>query len=119
MLVIEVTPNDVATQSRSIPAQGGRPERVVYDQTVLFRLGGRSVIESKVSHDSSSDLLQAGLYTLDGSSYQLGNYGNPELKKGYQQKIVKLSEAIAPYIKHLNSSGKSEIKPVTNSLEKV
>ena len=110
MLIIEVTPQDVSVDVRTIPAQGERPARTVYDQTVLFRLGGRSIIESRISHGDSTEMLQAGLYTLDGSSYQLGNFGNVELKKGYQQKIIPLSEAIAPYL--------DQLKPVAGRLEK-
>ncbi|MEZ8904841.1 single-stranded DNA-binding protein [Vibrio sp. 10N.247.310.34] len=98
MLVIEITPEDVRTITRTIPARGENPARVLHEQPALFRLGGRSIIESRISHDSPEDKLPAGLYTLDGSSYQLNNYGSVELKKGYQQTIVTLSQAIAPYM---------------------
>ena len=104
MLIIEVTPQDVSIDVRTIPASGDRQARTVYEQTALFRLGGRSMVEAKISHSDSTEMLQAGLYTLDGSSYQLGNYGTPELKKGYQQKIIPLSEAIAPYLDQLKSA---------------
>ena len=101
MLVIEVAPEDVKTETRVIPARGESPSRTVYDQVVLFRMGGRSVIESRISHDDPSQKLEAGLYTLDGSSYQLGNFGNVELKRGYQQTIVPLVQAIEPFLKML------------------
>lgn len=98
MLVIEVAPEDVKVTTRIIPARGDNPARTVYDQTVLFRMGGRSIIESRLSHDSEADKLAAGLYTLDGSSYQINNFGVAELKKGYQQTIVPLSQAIQPFM---------------------
>tara|TARA_Y100001956_G_C4033547_1_gene147385 strand:+ start:245 stop:565 length:321 start_codon:yes stop_codon:yes gene_type:complete len=101
MLVIQIAPEDVKATARVIPARGENPSRTVYDQTALFRLGGRSVIESRLSHDSESQKLPAGLYTLDGSSYQINNYGGVELKKGYQQTIVTLSSAIQPYLTEL------------------
>lgn len=101
MLVIEVAPEDVKLETVIKPARGDFPSRTVYEQVVLFRMGGRSVIEAKLSHDSENEKLFAGLYTLDASSYQLNNYGGPELKKGYLQKIVPLHVAIAPYLKEL------------------
>lgn len=103
MIVIEVTPQDVKTTARIIAARGENPARTVYDQPCLFRLGGRSIVESRLSHDSDNEKLQAGLYTLDGSSYQLNNFGGVELKRGYQQTIVPLSEAVQPYINMLKA----------------
>jgi len=101
MLVIEIAPEDVKTETRIIPASGDRQARTVYDQTVLFRLGGRSVIESRLSHDSADAKLSAGLYTLDGSSYQINNFGGVELKNGYQQTIIPLAAAIQPFMAQL------------------
>ncbi|NOH73426.1 hypothetical protein F0225_19130 [Vibrio pectenicida] len=101
MLVIEVAPEDVKTETRIIPASGERPPRTVHDQTVLFRLGGRSIIESRLSHDSPDLKLAAGIYTLDGSSYQINNYGGVELKKGYLQTIIPLAKAIQPFMAQL------------------
>tara|TARA_Y100000588_G_C13965498_1_gene800614 strand:+ start:383 stop:703 length:321 start_codon:yes stop_codon:yes gene_type:complete len=98
MLVIEVAPEDVKVETRVIPARGENPSRTVYDQTVLYRMGGRSVIEARLSHDSENGKLAAGLYTLDGSSYQINNFGGVELKKGYQQTIIPLSEAVKPFM---------------------
>lgn len=101
MLVIEVTPEDVKTEPRIIPSKDNAPSRTLYDQTVLFRMGGRSIVEAVISHNDAQDCLEAGLYTLDGSSYQLDRYARPELKKGYQQKIIPLADAIAPYLHEL------------------
>lgn len=100
---IEVTPKDVRCEQRVISASGDRSARTVYDQTVLLKMGGRSMIETKISHSDSTEMLQAGFYTLDCSSYQLGDYGAVELKIGYQQKVVRLADAIAPYLEQLNA----------------
>ncbi len=83
---IEVTPKDLKCEQRVISASGDRSARTVYDQTVLLKMGGRSMIETKISHSDSTDTLQAGFYqsalylpgtfefvALDDDAYQCQN----------------------------------------------
>ena len=108
MLIIEITKEDVMTETRIIPARGeGQQPRTVYDQPCLFHMGGRSQLESKLSHDHPDLKLEEGLYVLNGSSYKLNDYGAPELKRSYQQSLMPLSDALKPYQSRLTTLLKS------------
>ena len=104
MLIIEITNQDVRTETRIIRARGeGQQPRTVYEQPCLFHMGGRSQLDSKLSHESPDLRLDEGLYVLNGSSYKLNDYGAPELKRSYQQSLMPLSDALQPYKSRLAS----------------
>ena len=104
MLIIEITKDDVKTETRIIPPRNpDQQARTVYDQPCLFHLGGRSILESQLSHEHPDLKLTEGLYVLDGSSYKLNDYGAPELKRSYQQSMMPLLDALYPYKHQLTS----------------
>lgn len=104
MLIIEITEQDVKTETRIIPARGeGQQPRTVYDQPCLYHLGGRSRMDANLPHERPELRLDAGLYVLDGSSYKLNDYGAPELRRSYQQSLMPISEALLPYKAQLSA----------------
>ena len=55
--------------------------RVIYEQTAYAYLGGKFPVEMKVSLEKDETAYQAGVYTVDNSSYIVNNFGKLELKK--------------------------------------
>lgn len=55
--------------------------RFIYEQTAYAYLGGKFPVEMKVSLEKDETAYQAGVYTVDNSSYIVNNFGKLELKK--------------------------------------
>ena len=81
MLKIEVFPENVNIQSRTIPGKDGKPGRTIYEQIAYAYLGGKFPVEMKLSLDEGQPVYVAGDYTVHSSSFVVNNYGGLELKR--------------------------------------
>lgn len=81
MLKIEVFPENVNIQSRTIPGKEGKPGRAIYEQIAYAYLGGKFPVEMKLSLEENQPAYIAGEYTVHSSSFTVNNYGGLELKR--------------------------------------
>lgn len=81
MLKIEIFPENVNIQTRSIPAKENKPGRTIYEQTAYAYLGGKFPVEMKLSLDENQPAYAEGEYTVHSSSYLVNNFGGLELKR--------------------------------------
>jgi len=81
MLKVEIFPEHEQIETRTIPGKEDKPSRVIYEQTAYAYLGGKFPVEMKVSLEKDETAYQAGVYTVDNSSYIVNNFGKLELKK--------------------------------------
>lgn len=81
MLKIEVFPENVNIQSRTIPGKDGKPGRTIYEQIAYAYLGGKFPVEMKLSLEENQPAYVAGEYTLHSSSFTVNNFGGLELKR--------------------------------------
>lgn len=81
MLKIEVFPENVRVETRTIPSKDDRPGRTIYEQIAYAHLGGKFPIEMKLTLEKDQQPYAAGTYTPHSSSYVVNNFGGLELKR--------------------------------------
>ncbi|HCG9143349.1 single-stranded DNA-binding protein [Vibrio parahaemolyticus] len=81
MLKIEIFPENVQIETRTIPAKEGKPTRNIYEQVAYAHLGGKFPVEMKLQLEEGQPAYVAGLYTIHPSSFVINQFGSLELKR--------------------------------------
>ncbi|BCG15193.1 TPA: single-stranded DNA-binding protein [Vibrio parahaemolyticus] len=81
MLKIEIFPENVQIETRTIPAKEGKPPRNIYEQVAYAHLGGKFPVEMKLQLEEGQPAYVAGLYTVHPSSFVINQFGSLELKR--------------------------------------
>ncbi len=81
MLKIEIFPENVRVETRSIPSKDDKPGRTIYEQIAYAHLGGKFPVEMKLTLEKDQQAYAAGIYTPHSSSYAINNFGGLELKR--------------------------------------
>lgn len=81
MLKIEIFPENVQIETRTIPAKEGKPQRNIYEQVAYAHLGGKFPVEMKLQLEEGQPAYVAGLYTIHPSSFVINQFGSLELKR--------------------------------------
>ncbi|EOV0146992.1 single-stranded DNA-binding protein [Vibrio vulnificus] len=89
MLKVEIFPENEQIETRTLPGKDDKPSRTIYEQIVYAYLGGKFPVEMKLSLEKDETPYKSGVYTIDGSSFIVNNYGKLELKK-YGMKLAQI-----------------------------
>lgn len=81
MLKIEIFPENVQAETRTIPAKDDKPPRTIYEQVAYAYLGGKFPVEMRLQLEQGQPAYVAGLYTVHPSSFVVNQYGSLELKR--------------------------------------
>ncbi|QFT09710.1 single-stranded DNA-binding protein [Vibrio sp. THAF190c] len=81
MLKIEIFPENVQVETRTIPAKEGKPPRKIYEQIAYAHLGGKFPVEMKLQLEEGQPAYVSGLYTIHSSSFVINQFGSLELKR--------------------------------------
>lgn len=81
MLQIEIFPENVALITRTLPPKDGKPGRSFNEQIAYAHLGGKFPVEMKLSVQDGQPPYNAGMYSVDASSFTINSFGGLELKR--------------------------------------
>ncbi|WP_158107360.1 single-stranded DNA-binding protein [Vibrio furnissii] len=81
MIKIEVFPENVRVETRTIQPKDDKPARTIYEQEAYAYLGGKFPVQMKLTLEKGQEPYSAGIYTPHSSSYVVNNFGSLELKR--------------------------------------